>query len=291
MCTSTARNPARVKAAPISTSPFTPCSRRMATVGRLREVASDRVEVASGSDATWYLSLGPWYFPAGGTTSGRIWYVTTGRIPGLSRSSFNVYSDSAHAGLSRSAAIRRVTSDQIPRSAKRSSTNTSRPDCRTRKVWVALSEPIRLVAVYRVSHDRSVAMTASRSDDAHLDDGSKFLAEQRGRRGPAPRGVRGRRQCGRQTPSRRSLRAVRRPSDHDTRAASVRGRVAGSRPRNSSGPPASPRRPSPCRAGKLPAPESNRPAGSGLGPSRSAGAWSIQSPHRRPRRTQRMLRV
>ena len=34
MCTSQASNPARSNAAPISTCPFTPCSRRMATRGR-----------------------------------------------------------------------------------------------------------------------------------------------------------------------------------------------------------------------------------------------------------------
>jgi hypothetical protein len=68
MCTSTARNPARVKAAAISTSPFTPCSRRMATAGRVpvrskAGAASSKVSRgvmpgSSRSSLSWYSGLG-----------------------------------------------------------------------------------------------------------------------------------------------------------------------------------------------------------------------------------------
>src|SRR3989338_11127206 len=53
MCTSTALNPARSNAAAISTWPFTPCSRRMAMLGRenllpppCRGITSDLAEVS-----------------------------------------------------------------------------------------------------------------------------------------------------------------------------------------------------------------------------------------------------
>ena len=50
--------------------------------------------------------------------------VIFGLIPGLVGSRFSLNSDSALSGLSRSAAIRRVTSDQMARSAKRFSSSS-----------------------------------------------------------------------------------------------------------------------------------------------------------------------
>ncbi len=100
MCTSYASKPARSKAAAISTCPLTPCSRRMATLGRAPVAMNGAATSCSGSN------------------------VRCGARPGSAASAMRAYSWSAESGLSRSFCIACVVDDHARwRSMRISSSN------------------------------------------------------------------------------------------------------------------------------------------------------------------------
>ena len=82
MCTSTASKPARSNAAAISTWPFTPCSRRIATRGRAPRATKGAATSSCGSKRE------------------------RDARPGSPASRMRSYSSCAHSGLSRSRCMR-----------------------------------------------------------------------------------------------------------------------------------------------------------------------------------------
>ena len=104
MWTSTARKPARVNAAAISTWPLTPCSRSTATAGRAPRATNGAAMSSAGSK------------------------VNAGARPGSAASAIRSNSWSASAGLSRNACIACVVADHARwRSTRDSSRSTVAP--------------------------------------------------------------------------------------------------------------------------------------------------------------------
>ena len=133
MCTSTASKPARSNAAAISTWPFTPCSRRIATRGRAPVAMNGAATSSAGSK------------------------VSVGDEPGSSASSRVVFLVRGAAGLSRRRCIACVVADHARCRSRRDSSSTHRRAAANRH---AIRRRIG------VADDRSRARPASRACDS-----------------------------------------------------------------------------------------------------------------------------
>ena len=154
MCTSYASKPARSNAAAISTWPLTPCSRRIATVGRTPVAMNGAAMSSSGSN------------------------VSSGARPGSSASRMRAYSWSAASGLSRSRCIACVVADHARWRSMRDLVEQRFAATRDRDRVRDCVGDGRPMACGETRRARAAAITALRVAALHLHDRAELLGEQ-----------------------------------------------------------------------------------------------------------------